>query len=117
MLKIYHNPRCQKSRAGLKFITDSNLEPEIRDYMKTGITVEELKRLSLKMNIPPDKMIRTQDPLFKELKGKTFNRDEWFKIISENPSLLQRPVIETKTRAIIAIPPEISIPLLNETTP
>ena len=34
MLKIYHNPRCSKSRAGLKYLQDKGLEPEIRLYMR-----------------------------------------------------------------------------------
>jgi len=114
MLRIYHNPRCQKSRAGLQFLQSARFVPEIVEYMKRGLTPDEVARLSMKLNLPPEKMVRTQDPLYQtELKGKSFLPHEWFRLIAENPSLLQRPVIETDTVAVIAVPPEMALPLLN----
>ncbi len=114
MLRIYHNPRCQKSRAGLQFLQAAHFVPEIRDYMKHGLTHEEVARLSMKLNLPPEKMVRTQDRLYQtELKGRSFLPHEWFRLIAENPSLLQRPLIETDTMAVVAVPPEMALSLLN----
>ncbi len=107
MLKIYHNTRCKKSRAGLQYLLDKELEPEIIEYLKIPLSFDDLERIFMKLNKKPAEMIRKQEKVFKEkFKGKNFNDDEWIKIIMENPKLLNRPIIETKTRAVWGDPPE-----------
>ena len=98
----------------MQFLQAAHFVPEIRDYMKHGLTHEEVARLSMKLNLPPEKMVRTQDRLYQtELKGRSFLPHEWFRLIAENPSLLQRPLIETDTMAVVAVPPEMALSLLN----
>jgi len=107
MLKIYHNPRCKKSRAGLQYLQDKGLEPEIRLYLKEPLSEEELKNLLLKLNKTAFEMVRTQEQIYKqEYKGKEFTNDEWIKIIVENPKLLKRPIVETKYKAVWGDPAE-----------
>ena len=107
MLKIYHNPKCKKSRAGLSFLELNGIDHNIVDYLKTGLTVNDLKEILLKMNVDAEEIVRKQEDIFKkELKGKIFNNDEWIRIIIENPKLLQRPIVVGKTKAILAQPPE-----------
>ena len=85
MLKIYHNPRCRKSRAGLEYVRTKSSEVEIIDYMRDGLSLEQLDEIVLKSGIEPARLIRKQEELFKkELKGKSFTKAEWKKIISEN---------------------------------
>jgi arsenate reductase (glutaredoxin) len=107
MLKIYHNPRCQKSRAGLEYLQNSGDSFEIIRYMETPLTEMELKTLFMKLNMNPSQALRTQEEIFKkELKGKIFTNEEWFTIICQNPCLLQRPIVVGKYKAVIAVPPE-----------
>lgn len=107
MLKIYHNPRCSKSRAGLKFITDNSLQHEVVEYLKDGLTVSELKSLILKIGLKPVDLVRTQEDYFKKkLKGKEFSDNEWYNILSENPKLLHRPIVVNGEKATWAQPPE-----------
>lgn len=104
---VYHNNRCKKSRAGLEHLRSITDDLEIREYIKNGITEDELREIVLKTNIPPSKLVRTQEDYFKkELKGKSFTDDEWIKIIAENPKLLKRPVVLTRHKAVIGDPPE-----------
>lgn len=106
-LKIYHNPRCKHSRAGLDYLKSKSSDIEIREYLDEPITVKELKEIFLKTNLKPSQIVRIQETYFKTyLKGKTFNDDEWIKILIENPKLIQRPIIVGKYRAVIGIPPE-----------
>jgi arsenate reductase len=66
-----------------------------------------LEEILLKSNLPPEALVRTQEELYKkELKGRGFTRDEWVTIITENPKLLQRPVVVGKYKAVLAQPPE-----------
>jgi len=106
-VKVYHNPRCKKSRAGLEHLKSKTDDLEIVEYIKNGISQEELKEILLKLNVSPFELIRTQEDYFKkELKARSFTDEEWIKIISENPKLLKRPVVLTKHKAVIGDPPQ-----------
>lgn len=114
MLKIYHNPRCRKSRAGLKYLQNSGYSFDIIRYMDTPLTMQELKTLFMKLNLNPSQALRTQEEIFKkELKGKIFTNEEWFTIIRQNPCLLQRPIVEGKYKAVIAVPAERALEVIK----
>lgn len=107
MLKIYHNPRCRKSRSGLEYLKSKTNDFEVVDYLKNGLTETQLKEIILKTNLKPTDLIRKQEEVYKkELKGKNFTDDEWIKIICENPKLLHRPVIIAKHKAVVGDPVE-----------
>ena len=107
MITIYHNPRCSKSRAGLKHLESKTNDYEIRKYLNDPLTEKELRTILTKLNKKPQDIIRTQEQKYKkELKGKEFTEDEWIKILVENPRLIQRPVVEAKYKAVIGNPPE-----------
>lgn len=107
MLKIFHNPRCKHSRAGLDYLKSKTDNYNIREYLKEPLTNEEIKEILLKTNLLPIDITRKQEDYFKKnLKEKNFNKDEWIKIILENPKLLQRPIVVGKLKAVIANPPQ-----------
>lgn len=107
MLKIYHNPRCSKSRAGLKFIVDNSLQYEIVEYLKEELSANELKELISKTGLKPSELVRTHEEYFKKnLKGKEFSDDEWVNILADNPKLLHRPIVVNGKKAVWAQPPE-----------
>ena len=86
MFKIYHNPRCRKSRAGLEYLTSKNVDVQVIDYIKTSISVDELIDIFAKLSIKPSDMVRKQEEKFKkDFKGKNFNEDEWIRIFNEFP--------------------------------
>jgi len=107
MLKIYHNPQCKKSRAGLQYLHGKKLKFEIIEYLKNPLTEKELERLLVKLNKKPVEIIRVQEEYYKKnLRGKNFNEHEWIRIITENPRLLQRPVVEADYKAVVGDPIE-----------
>ena len=107
MLKIFHNPRCKHSRAGLEYLKSKTSDFEVRLYLKQPLTKDEVKEILLKSNLKPDQLVRKQEDYFKKsLKNKNFTTDEWIKIIVDNPNLIQRPIVVGKLKAIVAIPPE-----------
>ena len=106
-LKIYHNPRCRKSRAGLSYLQEHTGDFEVIEYLKNGISTDEIREILLKLNISPADLARTQEDLYKkELKGKHFTDEEWINILAENPKLIRRPVVIGKHKAVIGDPPE-----------
>lgn len=112
MIKIYHNPRCRKSRAGLKYLEERTTDFELIEYLKNPITEKEFEDILMKINVKPFEMIRTQEDIYKkQYKGKQFNDDEWIKIMVENPKLIKRPIIVKDYKAVWADPPENMDPL------
>ncbi|MBN1951566.1 MAG: hypothetical protein JW801_10200 [Bacteroidales bacterium] len=107
MLKIFHNPRCRKSREGLEYLKSKTVDFQIVEYLKEGLTKAMLDEIILKSGLQPEALVRKQEDIFKkELKGKNFTSDEWIQILIENPNLLHRPIVIAKHKAILAQPPE-----------
>jgi arsenate reductase len=107
MFKIYHNPRCKKSRAGLQYLQTKGVDPEIVEYIKNPISEEELKDVLVRLNKKPAEIIRTQEAIYKsDFKGKDFTDDEWVKILVENPKLIHRPIVVKGPKAVIGDPAE-----------
>lgn len=105
-MKIYHNPRCPKSREGLKYLEERGYETQVVNYIKDGISVDELRNILKRTHLNVDELIRKQEQLYKdEYKDKELTEDEWLEVISKNPRLLQRPIVFNGTRAVIAQPP------------
>jgi len=101
MLKIYHNPRCSKSRAGLQYLNDNKIDVEIVEYLKEPLTFEDLKKLLVKLHLKPHDLVRTHEEVYKkQFKEKNFNDDEWIKIMVEFPALIKRPIIEREHAAV-----------------
>ncbi len=106
-MKIYHNPRCAKSRDALQFLEENNYMPEIINYLKEGITPEEIQSIIRLTKMPASELVRTQESLYKEkYKEKEITEEEWIEIISENPKLLKRPIVINGDKAIFAQPAE-----------
>jgi arsenate reductase len=113
MLKIYHNPSCRKSRAGLQHLRDSGKPFEIVEYLKNPLSEKDLERILVKLNLHPSEILRKQEDYFRQqLKGKKFEDHELVRIILQNPKLLQRPIVEGKYKAVIGDPVENIAPLL-----
>ena len=107
MLTIYHNPRCRKSRETLKLVEESGKDFEIVEYLKTPPTEDELRDLVVKLGLPVEYLIRKGETLFKEeFKGKDILEDDWYKILADNPILIERPIIISNGEAVIGRPPE-----------
>lgn len=106
-MKIYHNPRCSKSRKGLQYLEDKGCNFEVVKYLEEGINEEKLAELIAKTGKKPFDFVRQHEQLYKdEYKGKTLSDEEWLKALVENPRLLHRPIIENGDKAILGNPPE-----------
>jgi len=107
MIRIYHNPRCKKSRAGLNYLKEKTADFQVIEYLKNPISFDELKDLLIKLNKKPQELVRTQESVYKQnFKGKNFNDDEWIKILTEYPKLIKRPIVVNGSKAVWGDPPE-----------
>ena len=108
MLKIYHNPRCKKSRAGLDYLKEKTNNFEIIKYLSDQpFTFQSLSALIDKLDIPVEELIRKQEAIYKQnYKGKELSKDEWIEAMVENPKLIERPIVEKEVAAVLGNPPE-----------
>lgn len=107
VMRIYHNPRCAKSRAGLKYLEKKGFDVEIKNYLDDGLTAAELKNIIDKSGLKPFNLVRTQEEQYKtNLKGKTLNDEQWIDTLVKYPRLLQRPIVLNGDKAIVAHQPE-----------
>lgn len=103
MIKIYHNPRCGKSRNAITVLEKNNIEFEIVEYLKDVPTKNELKAIILKLGIAPHDLIRTKESIYKEqFEGKNLSDEEWIDAMIKYPILIERPIVISKSKAIIA---------------
>tara|TARA_R110002072_G_scaffold48038_5_gene131401 strand:- start:4230 stop:4571 length:342 start_codon:yes stop_codon:yes gene_type:complete len=108
MIKIYHNPRCRKSREGLEIIQNSGQAFEIREYLKEIPSTDELASLIKLLGISPIDLVRKNETIWKEnYKGKTLSNSEIIAAMIANPKLIERPIVINNNKAIIGRPPEI----------
>lgn len=107
MIKIYHNPRCRKSREGVQFLEEQGKDFEIIKYLENPLSFDELENILQKLNINPEKLVRKNEKIWKEnFKGKTLSDNEIIHAMVKNPKLIERPLIVYKNKAVIGRPAE-----------
>jgi arsenate reductase len=107
-MKIYHNPRCSKSRQTLALIRAAGVEPEIIEYLNEPPSVEELDDLLKKLRLEPRDIIRKGEAEYKELqlKDRELGRDEALRLLVKHPKLIERPIVVKGRNAVLGRPPE-----------
>lgn len=115
MLTIYHNARCSKSREALQltseFAEEHQLELHVIDYQKTPLTRAQLVELHQVLQsegaVNLRAMVRDNEEIFATLQLAHANDAALLDALAAHPTLLQRPIVHFKQRAIIARPPEL----------
>ena len=112
---IYHNPRCSKSRCALDWLTNNQHDVTVIDYIKSGITSEQLRHISESLGHGPQHWIRTEEPEYKtHVKGKILTETELFDLMIRFPKLIQRPIVLWANRAVLARPLELLIDAITD---
>jgi arsenate reductase len=111
MIKIYHNSRCSKSREALelveRFATQQSITLEVVEYLKTPPTPAQLAVLQSQLGCDLRDMVRSNEEEYAALGLAQANDAELMQAISDNPKLLQRPIVVYQGRALIGRPPEL----------
>ncbi len=108
MIKIYHNPRCRKSREGLAVLQDAKVKFEIIKYLDTPPSAVELKEILKKIGIKPLELVRTKEAIWKEkFKGKELSDAEIIKAMVKYPKLIERPIVVNAAKAVLGRPAEL----------
>ena len=111
--KIYHNPRCGKSRDTLKILHEKGENVQVIEYLKFCPSHDELKEIIRLLGIKPFELIRKGEKIYKEdYKGKDLGDDEWIQAMIDNPILIERPIVVKNGKAKVGRPPEDVLEIL-----
>jgi len=114
MIKIYHNPRCTKSRQGLEAVEKSGEQFEVVKYLENIPTKDELRQVLGYLNMSAENLVRKNEAIWKEnYRGKDLNEEEILDAMIENPKLIERPIVVKDNRAVIGRPTENILDLLK----
>lgn len=106
-MKIYHNPRCRKSREGLTILQEAQVEFDVIEYLKNPVSNEELKDILKKLGIPAIDLVRKNEAIWKEkFKNKNLSESEVIEAMVAFPKLIERPIVIKGDKAVIGRPPE-----------
>jgi len=105
---IYQKPTCTTCRKVHAALKDSGVDFDAVDYYLDPIPKEKLIELLGKMNMRPRDLLRTREPIYKTLKiGESdLSDDAIVDLMVRHPDLIERPIVEKGSRAILARPAE-----------
>ena len=106
-MRLYHNPRCSKSRQALELLKSKGVEFEEYRYLDVGIATEDIEILA---GLPG--IIRINEAEFKSDKFDLEDLPKLKEKLVQIPKLLQRPVLINANEAIIGRPPENILDLI-----
>jgi arsenate reductase len=113
MLRIWHNPRCSKSRAALALLHENGHAPDEFHYLHTPPDHAMLNAVLEKLGIGAGALVRRGQAEWKALDLTPDSPEEDVRAaILAHPILIERPIVETAERAVIGRPPEAVLDIL-----
>ena len=113
-IKIWHNPRCSKSRDSFKLLEEKGIDAEVVKYLENVPTKEEIQAVLKMLAIDARALMRTKEDVYKELNLKEEHSEEaLIEAMVANPKLIERPIVIKGNRAVIGRPIEKVIELLG----
>jgi arsenate reductase (glutaredoxin) len=111
---IYHNPNCGTSRNTLALLREKGVEPKVVEYLKAGWTEPQLKALFARMGVSPRDVLRVRgtDAEARGLTDPAASDAAILKAMTENPVLVERPIVVTPKGAVLGRPMERVLDLL-----
>lgn len=107
-ITLYQKPTCTTCRQVYSALKESGVDFAAVNYYLDPISKTKLKELIRKMGISAAELLRKKEPVYKELKleGKKLSEDEIIDWMARHPDLIQRPIVEKGSKAILARPAE-----------
>ena len=114
VMKIYHNPKCSKSRQAKQVFDKNDINYEVQLYLDKPLSAKEIKELLIKLGLHITDIIRTKEVIWNEnFKNGEFNNEELMEIVASNSKLLEKLIIEHGDFAVVARSDEKIQEILN----
>ena len=115
-VKIYHNPRCSKSRDTLSLLKANGIDPEVVLYLETPPDAATLRQLLKMLGMASAReLMRQKEGLYKslDLANPQLSEDALIQAMIDNPKLIERPIVVSHGEARIGRPPEQVLEIVN----
>ena len=111
---IFQNPRCSKSRQTLSLIQEKNIDINIIEYLKTPPDISQLKQILKQLGYEPRQLMRKSEQIYKDLDLGNENKtaEDLIIAMTQNPILIERPIVLSGEKAAIGRPPESVLNIL-----
>ncbi len=112
--KIFHNPKCSKSRQTLAILTEHGETPQIIKYLETPPDAAELRRLLDMLGISPRDLMRKGEAEYKAqgLDDESLDDAALIEAMVKTPRLIERPIVVKNGKAALGRPPEQVVDIL-----
>jgi len=112
--KIFHNPRCSKSRAAMELLADKGIEADVVKYLETPPDRETIVHVLGLLGLEPRELMRKGEAEYAEnnLSDDSLNRDQLIDALVDFPKLIERPIVIANGKAAIGRPIENIIDIL-----
>ncbi len=113
-VKIWHNPRCSKSRNAVALLEEQGVEVEVMKYLETPPGKDEIVEVLKMLGISARELMRTKEDIYKELGLKNVSdEDALIDAMVTHPKLIERPIVIKDGKAAIGRPIENIVELLK----
>ncbi len=114
-ITVYQKPTCTTCRQVYQALKESNVDFDAVNYYTDPISKAKLKELLKKMGISASELLRRKEDIYKTLKieEKKLSENELVDLMVKHPDLIQRPIVEKGSKAILARPAERIKEILN----
>jgi arsenate reductase len=115
-VKIYHNPRCSKSRQTLSILQEHGIQPQIIEYLQHPPSKAQLEKILSLLGIRPRDLIRKKEPEYKQnhLDDPQLSNEQLMEAMIQHPKLIERPIVVSGDKAVLGRPPENVLEILSD---
>jgi len=113
--RIYHNPRCSKSRQTLSMLEEKGIKPEVVLYMDSPPSTTQLEQLIQQLGITARELLRRGEDEYRELNlaEPSLTESQLIDAMATHPKLIERPIVIKGSRAVLGRPPENVLALIK----
>ncbi len=111
-LKIYHNPRCSKSRQTLALLEEQGLEADVVEYLNTPPSASELAAIVKMLSVPARDIARKKEAAEAGIDVSSLNEKALLSAMAAHPAVIERPIVINNGKAAIGRPPENVLKIL-----
>lgn len=105
---VYQKPTCTKCRQAVARLRDAGADFETVDYFEKPLTRDKLREVLSRLDVPVRDAVRWDEPVARklELKKRDLTDDELVNLMAKHPDLIQRPIVVSGEKAVLARPAE-----------
>ena len=114
-LTVYHNPRCRKSREVIQYLEDKGVSFDIIKYLEQSFDKNTLGEVLKKIDKKPSEILRKNEVLWKQKYAPiNLSEEQILQLLVEQPKLIERPIVTTTDKGVVARPIENLMEFLNK---